>query len=234
MEEEIPKNKPLYSSFIEAMIGGWTGAILGWAIADGIFDARFFTYFTYALGFAFYLFMFFSETDSSLHKWMVILIFPIYTCLTVFVYVAIVVIVYKNDWVIIRDSVFAGGALSIGEIHTGDWMFHYLPPFMLLVYILVNYVSIAKFNYRMWSSNTTGFSIAYSLYVIVFPALILGCYMITMPFDKNYPTKMRTWQICLLVFGLSTSIQLLYLTGSYSVANTIGKHLYKHSKDKTN
>jgi len=231
--EEIPESKPLFASFMEIMIGGWTGAVLGWTIADGVFDARFFTYFTYAVLYAFYNFMFLSETDSTLHRWMIVLLYPICTCLTMFVYVAIIVIVYKNDWVIIRDTIFAGGALTIGEVHTGDWLFHYLPPLMLLLYTLVNYASIAKINYGIWSVDSFKFKLTYCLYVIIIPAVILGCYMITMPFDKNYPTKMRTWQICSMVFGLSTGIQLVYLAGSYSVATTLGKFLVKHSKDKT-
>lgn len=231
--ESIPERKPLFASFLELLIGGWTGAILGWAVADGVFDARFFTYFTYALGFVYYNFMFLSETDSTLHRWATVLTLPIYACLTLFVYFAIIVIVYKNDWVIIRDSVFAGGELTIGEIHTGDWFFHYLPPSMLLAYILVNYESIAKINYMIWSSKSSLSKLTYCLYVIILPLIILGCYMITMPFDKNYPTKMRTWQIVAMVFGLSTSIQLLYLAGSYSVATTLGKFLTKHSKHKT-
>lgn len=230
MIEGLPKRKPLFAFFVELMIGGWTGAILGWAIADNVFDPRFFTYFTYALGAVFYLFMFLSETDTILNRWMIMLVLPIYTCLTVFVYIAIVVIVYKNDWVIIRDSVLAGGDLTIGEIHTGDWLFHYLPPWTLLVYTLVNYDIIARTNYPLWSSKSTLFKLSYSIYVIIVPAIILGCYMVTMPFDKNYPTKMRTWQVCSLVFGLSTSIQLIYLAGSYSIATTLGKLLAKRKK----
>ena len=222
------KNKPLFSFLVELMIGGWTGAILGWTVATGVFDARFFTYFTYALGFSFYLFIFLSETESELHEWLILLTLPIYTCLTIFVYIAIVVIVYKNDWVIIRDSVFAGGDLSLGEVHTGDWLFHYLPPFTMLVYTLVNYVPISATNYLFWSEKSKRAKFTYVAYVFLTPMLILGCYMVTMPFDSNYPTKMRTWQVCVLVFGLSAAIQAIYIAGSYSVAMTLGKFVVNY------
>lgn len=224
-KRRLPEVKPLVSSLVELLIGGFTGGVLGWAIADNVFDPRFFTYFTFAFGFSFYLFIALAETESLLHRWLIILLLPIYTCMTMFVYVAIVVIIYKNDWVLIRNTIFAGATLTIGEVHTGDWLFHYLPPLLLLVYILFNYSPIAKNNYLVWSSKSTAFKLCYCLYVLVLPALILGCYMITMPFDENYPTKMRTWQICSMVFGLSTAIQLFYLAASYSIGTTLGKIL---------
>lgn len=223
MQSGAPKNRTWFTFFVELAISVWIGSILGWAIATNVFDARFFTYFNLANGFAFYLILALAQTDSNLFHWALIAVLPIYICLTMFIYIAIVVIVQNNDWVFIRDSLFGGGELTIGEVHTGDWMFHYVPPVLLLVYVAVNFVDTAKTNYGVWSSDRVLFKVAYSLYVLITPALILGCYMVTMPFDKNYPTKMRTWQVCTLVFGLSTAIQLVYLAGSYSIATTLGE-----------
>jgi hypothetical protein len=225
------KNKPLFTFLVELIIAVWTNSILGWAIADDVFDPRFFTYFTYAFGAYFYSFMGISEVEPYLNEFLIVFLLPIYMGLAVFVYVAIVVIVYNNDWVIIRDSVFGGADLTMGEVHTGDWFFHYFPPFTLLVYCLVNYAPVTTTNFVLWSNDNKLAKIAYCCYVIVIPPVILGYYMLTMPFDENYPMKMRTWQICFMVFLLSTFIQVTYLFGSYSAGMNIGKHLVKHREN---
>jgi hypothetical protein len=225
------KNKPLFTFLTEFVIAVWTNSILGWAIADDVFDPRFFTYFTYAVGAYFYNFMGISEVEPYLNEFLIVFFLPIYMGLTVFVSVAIVVIVFNNDWVLIRDSIYGGADLTMGEVHTGDWIFHFFPPFILLAYCLVNYAPITTTNYFLWSDENKLPKIVYCCYVIVIPSLILGYYMLTMPFAENYPMKLRTWQICIMVFLLSVLIQVFYLLGSYSAAMNIGRHLVKHREN---
>ena len=229
---DTPDRKSWFTHLVEILLGLWTGAILGWSIADNVFDPRFFTYFNYAVGYFFYLAIALSEPEKDLRDFILLFILPIYLGLTIFVYIAIVVIIENNDWVWIRDTLFGGGSLTVGQVHTGDWIFHYLPPVFILIFVLVNFTRIAVANWRLWDSANNLWRFVYSTCVLFTPAIMLGLYMLTMPFNKNYPTHMTSSQTVLLVLGLAIGIQAFYLMAAVSIATTLGKWFYSPTSTK--
>jgi len=185
----------------------WMGFMLGYLVAKEIFDPRFFTYFNYALGFAFYNILYVSFFSVELFEFVTVFLLPVYVGTTLFVFFAIVVIVELNDWVFVRTTLLGGTNRTIGDNHTGDWIVHYFPAFCLLLVLL----SIARYymafvgNY--WQSLQKNGKAFYVVYVLLTPLSILVVYMITMPFDGNYPTSLSNWQVGMLVVGMSLLIQ---------------------------
>jgi len=189
----------------------WVGTMLGYFVAADIFDPRFFTYFNYALGFAFYNLLYVSFFSVELFGFVSLYIMPVYLNITAFVFIAIVVIVALNDNVFIRATVLGGTNRTIGETHTGDWIVHYLPLVMLILVLLSIQAYYLEFVETFWKYAGRNLKIFYIFYVFLTPLSILLVYMLTMPFDKNYPTTLATWELFLLVIGMSLVIQAIFL-----------------------
>jgi hypothetical protein len=190
----------------------WVGGVLGYFIAAEIFDPRFFTYFNYALGFAFYNALYLSFFSVELFEFVSLFLVPVYFNTTTFVFIAIVVIVALNDTVFTRASVLGGTNRTIGETHTGDWIVHYLPMVALLAVLLSIQTYYLEFVQNYWKYATRNARIFYVFYLFLTPLAILLIYMLTMPFDQNYPTTLATWELLFLVIGMSLAIQALWVT----------------------
>lgn len=191
----------------------WVSFLLGYLIGQEVYDPRFFTYFNYALGFAFYNLGFISFFSVEIYEFWCVFLVPVYLNTTGFVFFAIVVIVALNDWVFTRGTALGGTNRTIGETHTGDWLLHYLPLVFLVLVILVINRSYIEFVTNYWNSMHKTGKVFYVFYVFIVPLAFLLIYMITMPFDQNYPTNLSTLETTLLVFGLSLGISAVFLTG---------------------
>lgn len=180
---------------------------LGWLLGQGIYDPSFFTYFTYTLLYSFYVFAFVSYSSIKLMQFVyTFLLVPMYGIAS-FVCAAIVVIVACNDWVLVRTTILGGTDRTIGDVHTGDFVLHYLPTIGLSVYVLIHhrYIGVSIANY--WRAFNKSEKIGYIFYIYLAPLLVLLFYMAVMPFDKNYPTRMNNVLVIALVACLSLVIQ---------------------------
>jgi hypothetical protein len=201
-----------FSLILVFVIVLWMGTMLGYFVAAEIFDPRFFTYFNYALGFAFYNALYVSFFSVEFFDFVVLFLLPVYFNTTAFVCIAIVVIVRLNDTVFTRGSILGGTNMTIGELHTGDWIVHYLPLFAIFavfVSILAYYLDFLENYWKYLSKNARIF---YIFYLFLTPLAILLLYMLTMPFDQNYPTTLTTWELFLLVIGMSLVLQAIFIT----------------------
>jgi hypothetical protein len=217
-----------FSLILVFVIVLWVGGILGYFIAAEIFDPRFFTYFNYALGFAFYNVLYLSFFSVELFEFVTLFLLPVYFNTTTFVFIAIVVIVALNDTVFTRASVLGGTNRTIGETHTGDWIVHYLPMVALLAVLISIQAYYLEFVQNYWKYASKLARIFYVFYLFLTPLAILLIYMLTMPFDQNYPTTLSTWELLLLVIGMSLAIQaalvafiLTFPRARFMIHNTI-------------
>jgi hypothetical protein len=62
-----------------------------------------------------------------------------------------------------------------------------------------------------WKTRSKGELAAYLLYVILAPSVILGLYMITMPFQKNYLVPWSAGVVAAMQIGLSVVLQGLLI-----------------------
>jgi hypothetical protein len=201
-----------FSLILVFVIAIWMGVILGYFVAAEIFDPRFFTYFNYALGFAFYNVLYVSFFSVELFEFVTLFIVPIYLNTTTFVCIAIVIIVELNDTVFTRAGVLGGTNRTIGETHTGDWIVHYVPFFSILAVLGSIQVYYLDFVRNYWKYASRNARIFYIFYAFLTPLVVLLIYMLTMPFAQNYPTTLTTWELFLMVIGLSLVIQAIFLT----------------------
>ena len=190
----------------------WMGAMLAYFVAQEIFDPRFFTYFNYMLGFAFYNVLYLSFFDVPLFEVVTVFLLPIYFTTTLFVFFAIVVIVQLNDWVFVRTTFLGGTNRTIGKNHTGDWIVHYFPAFCLLLVLLFIKSYFMQFISNYWSRLRSAGKVFYIFYLLLTPLTVLLLYMSTMPFDQNYPTKLSDTATITLVIGMSLLFSGLYAT----------------------
>jgi len=184
---------------------------LGWLLGQGIYDPSFFTYFTYTLLYAFYTFAFISYSSVKMMQFSyTFFLIPMYG-IAAFVCFAIVIIVACNDWVLVRTTILGGTTRKIGEVHTGDFVLHYLPTIGLTLYVLIHhrYIGVAIANF--WHSFSKSEKIAYIFYSYLSPISVILFYMIVMPFDRNYPTQLNGILVIVLVATLSLVIQTLIL-----------------------
>jgi hypothetical protein len=188
----------------------WVGFMLGYLVGKEIYDPRFFTYFNYALGFGFYNLLYISFFSVELFEIVTVFLLPLYVGTTLFVFFAIVVIVELNDWVFIRTTILGGTNRTIGDNHTGDWIVHYFPAFCLLLVLLAIKSYYMNFIGVYWQSLQKLGKAFYVSYVLLIPLVVLLLYMLTMPFDSNYPTSLAHWKVIALVIGMSLVIQGLF------------------------
>jgi len=184
---------------------------LGWLIGQGVYDPSFFTYFTYTLLYAFYVLAFLSY--GSLRGMQFVYTFLLIPMLGIvaFVCFAIIVIVACNDWVLVRTTILGGTTRKIGAVHTGDFVLHYLPLIGFTAYILVHQLYIGMSFDGFWRSLHRGEKVGYLIYLYLAPLAVLWLYMVNMPFDKNYPTKLSEPVVISLTAALSAFLQTIIL-----------------------
>lgn len=208
IRKESPNYFALSFAFVVVLV---KGAVLGWILGQNIFDPAFFTYFTYALVYAFYVVALFAVMSLRLLQFVYTFLLVPMAGQVLFVYVAIVVIVAEDDWVFTRGSILGGTSRSLGDIHTGDWLFHYLPAVVITLYILIHNHYIALAFHDFWRELRRNERIGYILYLYLLPLSILFFYMLVMPFATNYRVHMSTWTVTALTLGVSVLMQTLLI-----------------------
>lgn len=184
---------------------------LGWLIGQGIYDPSFFTYFTYTITYIFYVVAFLSYSSLSGMQFVYTFLLIPMLGVVAFVCFAIVIIVQCNDWVLVRTTILGGTTRKIGDVHTGDFILHYLPFIAFCLYVLVNHLYIGLSFDGFWRSLQKSEKIGYIIYLMTAPLIVLWFYMVNMPFDKNYPTMLSEPIIIILTATLSFFLQAVIL-----------------------
>ena len=196
--------------FTELLILG-KGLTIAYLIGQGIYDPKFFTYFTYTLLYAFYGLAMISYSSLSLMQFVYSFLFIPMLGIVAFVAFAIIVIVGFNDWVMVRTTFLGGGDRTLGQVHTGDFIMHSMPLVGMLTYTLVHNLFIGLAFDGFWRSLRRGQKVLYLIYLYLAPLLVLWLYMRTMPFDDNYPTSFSKPIMILLSTGLSALVQTVII-----------------------
>lgn len=182
---------------------------LSYFIATGVFDPTFFTYITYFTNWIFFGFLYFSFYSYPMLELVLLGLFPIVWGMTVFVFFAIIAIVAINDEVFTRGTILGGTTRTFGEQFVGDRILHVFPGvFMLITLLALNRTAGPMLN-LYWKSRSRGELAAYILYVLLAPSVILGLYMATQPFEKNYLVPWTVGAVVALQIGLSILAQAL-------------------------
>jgi hypothetical protein len=195
--------------WVAAVLLTFRSVVLGYLLATGTYDATFFTYINYALltlGMALLVLSMWSITAYQL--WVGIAL-PLLWGTTVFVALAIIVIVQLNDGVFLRTTIDNEGTNSVSVIHTGDWVLHQLPFVEILVLVLLLSPTAITIFHNLWRQLSTGGKVAYTAYFHLAALMLLSFYMINVDYSVNYPTDLNKGAIWGITIVLALVIELL-------------------------
>lgn len=184
--------------------------ILGFLLGLGILDALFFTYINYTLDTLAYGALVLAMWKLPAYKFYVLFVLPLIYGTTIFVFLAIVVIVQMNDGVFLKTTVYNAGTRAVGAVHTGDWLIHYLPLVEIFVILLLLNRTAKPIFQRFYSALSTRGKVLYTSYFLLCSAFVLLLYMLSINFQKNYPTGLATGVVLAvtLVVGVVTELFL--------------------------
>jgi len=184
--------------------------LLGYLLGCGSYDASFFTYINYALltaGFAALELAMWQRT--AFLAWVVLLL-PILWGTTMFVAIAIVVIIQLNDGVFLRTTIYNDGTRSVATIHTGDWLLHQLPLIELLLVLFVSRTAMLHCFHVFWRDLARPlYRTLYTIYFVVASLLVLSLYMSNINFSLNYPTSVSQGTVWALTVFLALAVNSL-------------------------
>lgn len=180
---------------------------ISYFIGAAIFDPTFFTYITFFTNWLFYGFLYGSFFSYPLMQVALMVVFPVVYGMTMFVAVAIIAIVMINDEVYTRGTVLGGTTRTFGEQFVGDRVIHVLPAVFIFITLLALYRTAGPLINVSWKTFSKGEKTAYFFYVLLSPSVILGLYMLTMPFQQNYLVPWSVAAITALQLGLSIVLQ---------------------------
>jgi len=198
-----------YTYWIISFIFIYRSLFLSYFISTSIYDARFFTYFNYTFVTTSLALLILSMWNMNSYKLYVLFLLPLTYGTVIFVAFAIVVIVELNDWVFLKTSTFNGGTKTIGLIHTGDFIIHYLPLFeILLVLLLLDRSAVPIFK-NFYASLRPSSKVYYTIYFLLSSLFLILLYMINMDFASNYPTSLPIASTIALVVVMAILFQSL-------------------------
>lgn len=208
-----------FGYWVAAAVLVFRSIVLSGLVAKQIIDLKFYTYQNYTAVAAGFALLLLSMRRSEWFKAYALFALPLFYGTTIYVAVAIVVIINLNDFVLMRGSVHNGGALTDGDLHTGDFLLHQLPLVEVLFVILVNFSwlkAAIRSEYALWSKANR---VLYILYFLTISSFSISFYMSIYPFDENYPTPLATWELTLLsiavAIGTEALLLLALLTGDW-------------------
>lgn len=175
-------------------------------IAADIFDPTFFTYDTYFANYLFYGFLYGSFYSYPLLQIALLGLFPIVYGMTMFVALAIVFIVWLDDEVYTR-AILGGTSRTWGEQFVGDRLIHVVPAVFIFFTLLALYRTAGHMINVTWKTFSKGERAAYLIYVLFVPSVVIGVYMLTMPFQQNYLVPWNIAVVAALSVVLSVALQ---------------------------
>ena len=183
--------------------------VIGVLGATGGIDPTFFTYQNFMIDTVWLLLLSQAIWSRRGFELWTLIVLPLYWGATVFVALAIVVIVYLNDGIFMKTALENGGRHTVGQIHAGDWILHQWPwaEALLVLVLLWGEFSAAFQNFFYRSSLNAGERTLYVLAFLAEPLLMLGFYMLNFDFLANYPTSVSHAGVIALVIVLGLLVQ---------------------------
>lgn len=182
---------------------------LGYLLGSATFDATFFTYINYGVLTLAMALLLLSMWNVTAYELWTTLLLPVVWVTTVFVALAIVVIVQLNDGVFLKTTTQNNGTNSVATIHTGDWLLHQFPFVEMLVILLLLRPTLVIIFHNFWRQFSTAGKVAYTIYFHTAGLLVLSFYMINIDYSVNYPTSISSAAIWGLTIGLSLFVGFL-------------------------
>ena len=192
--------------------------VLGYLLGTGTYDATFFTYINYGILTLSMALLLLSMWHIPAYELWVLFVLPLVWGTTVFVALAIVVIVQLNDGVFLKTTTQNHGTNSVATIHTGDWMLHQLPFVEILLIVLVLRPTAVVIFHNFWNEMRTPGRVGYVIYFHLSALMLLAFYMINVDYAVNYPSDLSAKAIWGLTVGLALLVEL-FLFGFFHVSN---------------
>lgn len=182
--------------------------VLGYLLGTGTYDATFFTYINYGVVTLSMALLLLSMWHIPAYELWVLFLLPLVWGTTVFVALAIIVIVQLNDGVFLKTTTQNEGTNSVATIHTGDWLLHQLPFVELLLIVLVLWPTAVVIFHNFWRQMSTSSRVAYTIYFHLSALLVLSFYMINIDYSVNYPSDLSAKAIWALTIVLALLVEL--------------------------
>lgn len=188
-------------------------------IAEGAIHSNRYTYWNYTLSTLFLLFLSYAywnhETKHGLKlfKVLTIFFFPMIFGSVCLVLVYIMVVLQMDDgWQMLAATILGGGSLSLGSVHTLDWLIHSGPLVILLIVLWRTYGNDANLCVREFLESGHGKIKHWQLllYYYVAPLLPITFYMLFFNPVQQYPTSAP-----ILAIGLGVIFYFIIMTFAY-------------------
>ena len=219
-----------FFSVLRTILAGitiWRTVIFIYIIANGIFHTNKYTYWNYTMQWLFDIcFLVAIICPGRLILFLSVRVYPMIIGSSFLVSFIIVVIIQRNDWDYIEDTIFGLGEYHIGDIHTADWIVHVSPLIERLILgifgqmiicrsiININYhfpftqIELAYEKYRNYKGiENIRILIFEYIWWIISPLIPLIIFSLFHNPLKEYPTGFTAIQAIIIVTILCISVQ---------------------------
>lgn len=189
-------------------------------IASGAIHSNRYTYWNFTLSTLFLLFLSFSYWHSTkkfgfvLFKILTIFFFPMVFGSVCFVLVYIIIVLQMDDgWQLIAATILGGGSLTMGSVHTFDWIIHTGPLVVLLVILWTTYgidANTCVLSYFEYLSRRVS-KWQFLPYYYIAPLIPITIYMIFFNPVEQYPTSAPILTLGLGVISYFIIMTILFL-----------------------
>jgi hypothetical protein len=183
--------------------------VLGYLSGSGSVDPTFFTYQNFTMCMLALLLLILSLFKRWTFEVFALFGMPFYWGTTLFVSVAIVVIVHLNGGVFMKTTLENGGLNPVGKVHTGDWLLHQWPSVELLLSLFLLKDDFVDAFHDFYDPLSRVGKALYTLYFLLVALAVLTFYMINFPFLVNYPTSISDAGVVALVVAMALLVEVL-------------------------
>lgn len=179
----------------------------------GLFHVNKYTYWNYTISWFFDMILLLGLVIEGPFLYYFLLIFyPILYGSNFLVFSMIIIIIQLDGWILIEETVFGVGSLTVGDLHTGDYLVHVLP--LLEIYWIVFaglhfYVNQALLTHEQNSRNHK----LYIVYWLLCPLLLMLAFSLFFDAPSEYPTGLPR-VVCILIVVVAC---IIYMAFSYLV-----------------
>jgi hypothetical protein len=185
--------------------------VLSYFLATLGLDLHFLTYISYTLVTGFYILALAFSNDLVILSYILLFFLPLVFSLILFIDVAIIIIVQLNDWVFTKSTVIYKGTRTVGDVHTGDWLLHYLPAIEILL-LVAFYSDLLRLAYAQYAKITSkGELLIYKFYIHLVGVVIILIYCVTMNFQQNYPINGALSTAVVIVISCAVAVLVGFL-----------------------
>jgi magnesium-transporting ATPase (P-type) len=204
------------------------GAVIAMLSLGAIHSNRY-TYWNYVLQTMFYIFLSFSyiRKDVFFFKVLTIFAFPIVFGSVWFVLIYITVVLQLDEgWLLWSATYFGGGHMSVGSVHTFDFLIHAVPVIDFLIVLVRDYFIDANTCVRSFTEFIPNYSHwKLLMYYYIAPFIPISVYCCFFDPFREYPTDTNP----LIAVGFGGLFYFIVMTYTYFslVATDLGNFVRK-------